>query len=379
MGKSAKKREDQEQLRATAHDAALAERDERVTGPGSEALAQRAVGVGALDEKFQAGELTLGELTHGDSFQAGELTNVAADAEDSEAAQESRLTEDEAAVAATKEEHAAVTKKEEAAAAKKKEEEEKSAAAKWKEAEEEAAKKEQEAVAAQKKAEEEAVKEEEEAAAAKKKEEEEPQISALAALHVRVDERGTATVAIRALAQSGRAQGAPAAPPGKPPALAAAEAAARSWAAQVAPAAEPAELTLTVLRPGYCRGQVATMDGTGTKKERTSIVHSWASNPFSASTHTRPTHTGSERRVFFETVGAGAYCAGGNLGKVGIGDERQVFRAGRKSARGTATGRPDRNSAEEMALSVRQMGALLPVPQRCEHNAQSDMQVRVLK
>ena len=161
MGKLGKKREDQEQLRATAHDAALAERDERVAGPGSEALAQRAVGVGALDEKFQAGELTLGELTHGDSFQAGELTNVAADAEDSEAAQESRLTEDEAAVAATKEEHAAVTKKEEAAAAKKKEEEE-GAAAKREQAEE-ATKKKEEAAAARKK-------EGNDAAAAKEKE-----------------------------------------------------------------------------------------------------------------------------------------------------------------------------------------------------------------
>jgi len=59
-------------------------------------------------------------------------------------------------------------------------------------------------------------------------------MSALAALHVRVDERGTATVAIRALAQSARVQGAPAAPPAKTPALAAAEEATRSWAAHVA-------------------------------------------------------------------------------------------------------------------------------------------------
>ena len=348
----------------------------------------------ALDEKL--------------SVQAGELTIVAEDAEDSEEGKKSRTTEDEAAAAAMMEEHAAVTKMEEAAAPKKKEEGEKSAAAnaegvrgisggdpskgdagaaaalnratrndrmfgssrmfqrprkfnqepkymssgpkfgQRKEVEEEAAKK--EAVTAQKQAEEAAVKEEEEAAAARKKEEEEA-------------------------------------------------AAKKKEDAEVSPAApEPAEMTSTVLRRGNCRGQVTDMDGTGAKHDAAqeagakhgdggsegapdpgSLVHSWASNPFSASPYTRPAHTGAEGRVFFETVGAGAYCAGGDLGKVGTGDERHAFRAGRRSARGTVNGRPDRNSAEEMALSVRQMGALLPMPQRYEHNAQSDMQVRMLK
>jgi hypothetical protein len=400
--KAALKRADPEQTPASAHDAALAERDERGACPGSEASAQGAERVRALDEKLSV---------------HGELTNVAQDAEDSEEGKKSRPTEDEAAAAAMQEEHAAVTKKEEAAAPKKKEEGEKSAAANGrgrrrrgsgtekgrggeisggeqaegdagaaaalsratsnarmfgssrmfqrprkfnqepkymspgpkfgqrKKAEEEAAKK--EAVTAQKQAEEAAVKEQEEAAAKKKKEEEEA-------------------------------------------------AAKEKEAEEVSPASpEPAEMTSTVLRRGYCRGQVATMDGTGTKHDAAQeagakhgdrgsegapdtgwLVHSWASTPFSASPHTRPAHTGPEGRVFFETVGAGAYCAGGNLGKVGTGDERHAFRAGRRSARGTVTGRPDRNSEEEMALSVRQMGALLPMPQRCEHNAQSDIQVR---
>lgn len=56
---------------------------------------------------------------------------------------------------------------------------------------------------------------------------------ALAALSVRVDAVGTASVAIRALPQSGRAGGAHA-PPVKAPALAAAEAATRAWAAKAA-------------------------------------------------------------------------------------------------------------------------------------------------
>ena len=61
-----------------------------------------------------------------------------------------------------------------------------------------------------------------------------------------------------------------------------------------------------------------------------------------------------------KTVGARAFFAG----------EHDLSRTGRRSARSTATGLPDRTSAEAMALSVRQMGALLPMPQRCAADAE---------
>jgi hypothetical protein len=75
--KAAFKRADPEQPPASAHDAALSDCDERGACPGSEASSQGAERVRALDEKL--------------SVQAGELTIVAEDAEDSEEGKKSRL------------------------------------------------------------------------------------------------------------------------------------------------------------------------------------------------------------------------------------------------------------------------------------------------